>query len=63
LRASDHLLRSIGRFVDLAGPGEHLRRCSSETGRPSTNRQLLIRLLIIGYCMGIRPGRGLCGGI
>jgi transposase len=56
----DHLLRSIDRFVDLGGIREHLRSYYSETGRPSIDPELMIRMLIIGYCMGIRSERRLC---
>ncbi len=56
----DHLLRSIDRFVDLAGMREHLRPYYSEMGRPSIDPELMIRMLIIGYCMGIRSERRLC---
>src|SRR3546814_9883761 len=51
---SDHLLRSIDRFVDLGYLREHMRAYYSETGRPSIDPELMIRMLIIGYCMGIR---------
>jgi len=57
---ADHLLRSIDRFVDLSGVREHLRPFYSETGRPSIDPELMIRMLIIGYCMGIRSERRLC---
>lgn len=57
---ADHLLRSIDRFVDLSGIREHLRPFYSETGRPSIDPELMIRMLIIGYCMGIRSERRLC---
>jgi transposase len=57
---SDHLLRSIDRFVDLSGIREHLRPFYSETGRPSVDPELMIRMLIIGYCMGVRSERRLC---
>ena len=56
----DHLLRSIDRFVDLGGIREHLRPYYSDTGRPSIDPELMIRMLIIGYCMGIRSERRLC---
>src|SRR3984885_5012366 len=56
----DHLLRSIDRFVDLGAIREHLRPYYSETGRPSIDPELMIRMLIIGYCMGIRSERRLC---
>src|SRR3546814_11648873 len=57
---SDHLLRSIDRFVDLGYLREHMRAYYSETGRPSIDPELMIRMLIIGYCMGIRSERRLC---
>jgi transposase len=50
----DHLLRSIDRFVDLGGMREHLRPYYSEMGHPSIDPELMIRMLILGYCMGIR---------
>ncbi len=50
---ADHLLRSIDRFVGLSDIREHLRPFYSETGRPSIDPELMIRMLIIGYCMGI----------
>lgn len=56
----NHLLRSIDRFVDLGDLREHLRPYYSETGRPSIDPELMIRMLIIGYCMGIRSERRLC---
>jgi transposase len=57
---ADHLLRSIDRFVDLSDIREQLRPFYSETGRPSIDPELMIRMLIIGYCMGIRSERRLC---
>ena len=55
-----HLLRSIDRFVDLDGVREHLRPFYSTTGRPSIDPELLLRMLIVGYCSGIRSERRLC---
>ena len=56
----DHLLRSVDRFVDLTGIREHLKPFYSATGRPSVDPELMIRMLLIGYCMGIRSERRLC---
>src|SRR5271155_3480373 len=56
----DHLLRSIDRFVDLGGIREHLRPYYSEMGRPSIDPELMMRMLIVGYCFGIRSERRLC---
>jgi len=50
---SNHLLRSIDRFVDLSGIRAHLRPFYSETGRPSIDPELMLRMLIVGYCFGI----------
>ena len=57
---ADHMLRSIDRFVDLSGIREHLKPFYSEMGRPSIDPELMIRMLIVGYCMGIRSERRLC---
>jgi transposase len=56
----DHLLRSIDRFVDLAELRRELSPFYSSTGRPSIDPELMIRMLIIGYCFGIRSERRLC---
>jgi transposase len=56
----DHMLRSIDRFVDLGAARRHLAPFYSTTGRPSVDPELLIRMLIIGYCYGIRSERRLC---
>ena len=56
----DHLLRSIDRFVDLSGIRAHLADFYSHTGRPSVDPELLIRMLLVGYCFGIRSERRLC---
>ena len=51
---SDHLLRSIDRFVDLSDIRQHLAPFYSDIGRPSVDPELMIRILLIGYIMGIR---------
>ena len=38
----------------------HLGPYYSETGRPSIDPDLMMRMLIVGYCMGIRSERRLC---
>jgi len=55
-----HLLRSIDRFVELDGLRRELTPFYSELGRPSIDPELLIRMLIVGYCFGIRSERRLC---
>src|SRR6266566_9627069 len=56
----DHLLRGIDQFLDLSELHQHLAPYYSYTGRPSIDPQLLIRMLIVGYCLGIRSERRLC---
>src|SRR5437773_2045334 len=55
-----HLLRSIDRYVELDGLRQELAPFYSEMGRPSIDPGLLIRMLIVGYCFGIRSERRLC---
>ena len=57
---SNHLLRSIDRFVDLSDIRNHLRPFYSQIGRPSIDPELMIRMLLVGYIMGIRSERRLC---
>jgi hypothetical protein len=56
-----HLLRSIDRFVDLSEVRGHLAPFYSSTGRPSIDPELLVRMLLVGYCYGIRSERGSAG--
>lgn len=56
----DHLLRSIDQFVDLSDIRPYLTEFSSNTGRPSIDPELLIHMLLVGFCFGIRSERRLC---
>jgi transposase len=56
----DHLLRSIDRFVDLGEVRQELAPFYNSIGRPSIDPELMIRMLIVGYCYGIRSERRLC---
>ena len=56
----DHLLRQIDRFLDFDELRAHLKSFYSHTGRPSIDPELMIRMLVIGYCYGIRSERRLC---
>src|ERR1700758_739640 len=57
-----HLLRRINPIVTriLTGFREKLAPFYSEIGRPSIDPDLMIRMLIVGYCYGIRFERKLC---
>ena len=57
---ADHLLRGVDHFVDLDGLRRHLASFYSVTGRPSIDPELMIRMLLVGYCFGIRSERRLC---
>ena len=56
----DHLVRKIDTALDLSWLRSDLAPHYSSTGRPSIDPELMIRMLIIGYCMGIRSERRLC---
>src|ERR1700683_3094250 len=57
----NHLLRRINVFViaALADVHEQLDAHYSEIGRPSIDPELMIRMLIVGYCYGLRSERKL----
>ncbi len=56
----DHLLRRIDALLDFTKLRRHLQPFYSATGRPSVDPELLMRMLVIGYCYGIRSERRLC---
>ena len=56
----NHLLRKIDQFLDFDQIRSHLHSFYSHTGRPSVDPELMIRMLLIGYCYGIRSERRLC---
>jgi len=56
----DHLLRKIDHFLDLESVRSELKPFYSTIGRPSIDPALMMRMLIVGYCMGIRSERRLC---
>jgi transposase len=59
---SNHLLRRINPIVTriLAGLRDKLQAFYSEIGRPSIDPELMLRMLIVAYCYGIRSERKLC---
>lgn len=56
----DHLLRGTDRFMDLSELRHHLVRFYSHAGRPSIDPALMIRMLVIGYSLGVRSEWRLC---
>src|ERR1700727_1503575 len=55
----DHILRGIDRHLALDDLRQSLKPFYSAMGRPSVDPELMIRMLIDGYCMGIRSERRL----
>lgn len=53
----DRVLRGIDQFRDLSELHDHLAHYYSHTGRPSIDPELMIRILLISYCFGIRFGQ------
>jgi transposase len=49
-----------GPWTKQLRPHQHLARFDSHTGRPSVNPEPMIRMLLVGYCFGIRSERRLC---
>jgi transposase len=57
---ADHMLRKIDAVLDLSDLRAQLAPYYSHIGRPSIDPELMIRMLLIGYCYGIRSERRLC---
>lgn len=57
---AQHLLRSIDQCLDLSDLRSYLADFYSPIGRPSVDPELMVRMLIVGYCYGIRSERRLC---
>jgi len=57
---ADHLLRKLDAVLDLGWLREELKPFYSPIGRPSVCPELMIRMLLVGYCHSIRSERRLC---
>src|SRR6201998_1178522 len=55
----NHLLRLIDKHVSFEFVRQQLKESYSETGRPSIDPELLLRILLIGYLYGITSERKL----
>jgi transposase len=55
----NHLLRLIDKHISFAFVREKLKASYSDTGRPSIDPELLLRILLIGYLYGITSERKL----
>ena len=54
-----HLLRLIDRHVSFDFVRDKLRECYSETGRPSIDPEVLLRVLLLGYLYAVTSERKL----
>jgi transposase len=57
---ANHLLRKLDALLDFGPIRKQLEPLYSEIGRPSVDPELMIRMLLIGYCYSIRSERRLC---
>lgn len=57
---ANHLVRKLDALLDFDPIREELASYYSDTGRPSIDPELMIRMLLIGYCYSIRSERKLC---
>lgn len=57
---TDHLLRRLDAVLNLSWLRTKLAPFYSHTGRPSIDPELMIRMLLVGYCYSIRSERRLC---
>ena len=56
----NHILRLINKYVDFSFIRKKVKHLYSETGRPSIDPEILIRMLLIGYLYDITSERKLC---
>ncbi len=57
---ADHLLRKIDAVLDLSWLRGELKPYYSHLGCPSICPELMVRMLLVGYCYSIRSDRRLC---
>src|SRR5258705_5728493 len=60
---ADHLVRQIDSVIDLSWVHKELAPYYSDTGRPSIDPVLMIRMLIVGYVFAIRSERQICAEV
>jgi transposase len=56
----DHLLRRIDNVLDLSWLRDEMKPHYSHLGCPSVCPELMMRMLLVGYCYSIRSERRLC---
>ncbi len=56
----NHLVRKLDALLDFEGIRAQLAAFYSDIGRPSVDPELMVRMLLLGYCYSIRSERKLC---
>ncbi len=56
----DHLVRRLDAVLDLGWLRAELAPYYSHTGCPSVDPELMIRMMLLGYCYSVRSDRRLC---
>jgi len=56
----DHILRLIDHYVDFSFIRTKVEHLYSHTGRPSVDPEVMMRMLLVGYLVGISSERRLC---
>jgi transposase len=51
----DHILRLIDRYVDFSFIRQKVEHLYSHTGRPSVDPDVMMRMLLVGICLGSPP--------
>ena len=60
LVSDGHILKLIDKHVDFSFVREKVEHLYSETGRPSVDPELMVKMLLVGYLFGIKSDRRLC---
>jgi transposase len=56
----DHILRLVDQYVDFSFVRSKVEHLYSDTGRPSVDPELMMRMLLVGYLFGFSSERRLC---
>lgn len=60
---NNHLVRRIDAVLDLSWIHDELAPYYSDTGRPSIDPELMLRMLILGYVFAVRSERQICSEV
>ena len=60
---ADHVVRRIDAVLDLGWIHKELAPFYGNTGRPSIDPELMIRMLLVGYVFAIRSERRICAEV